>query len=191
MVVFGLITSQVACGSKVHQIRTPLDQAQLPKDYTYTVKLKTQEKIRGLQTNDIAQSNNELSVQTPLEKKSIMNQDVEYVYGESNQLLESHRGRSIFTGAIVGTGFGAIAGLFVGLPPLDLYCEDNCPTSSDNNLFDQFKPVFIGAGVGMIIGAGVGALVGSVKEKRKILIIPTVSPSQAGVDAGVNVGVKF
>lgn len=191
MVMVALVTSQAACAGKIHRINSPVDQAQLPQDYTYTVKLRTDEKISGLQTEDIQQRSNHLIIESNDKKRSLLDQEIEYIYGQSNQAVEYRRLES----AMVGSGFGGALGFTVGYimailkTASEKTCEDNCsPRTSDK---EKIVKILISTGVGGVLGGGIG-FVASRKKKKEILITPTVNPtSQGKVDAGVNVGVKF
>lgn len=195
VVMFGLITSHVACSPKLQHISSPIDQVKLPKDYTYTVKLKSQEKVRGLQTEDIIQSEGKVSLKTPNETKSIMSYDVEYIYGIANVGTERNMPRDIGIGMGLGLAFGSAVGLFATAgSKLKYVCfiGEECPVEPKQSFWEEYDTWIIPMASGLVIGGLVGAAVASKPKKKQILIIPTVAPTaQGGVDAGVNVGLKF
>ncbi len=189
VVTLGLVTSQMACASKFQKISAPLDQVDLPENYNYTIMLKSQEKIQNLRREEIDNSHPDVIIKTASNSRSLMSHDVEYVYGRS----KVRNGSQALNLAIVGAGI-------VGPPVLlfalwakefgDGMCEGQ-PSCLDNRSIVVQNPWLTGivaASGGALIGAGIGALI---PKYNKILITPIVSPTARGVDAGVNVGVKF
>jgi hypothetical protein len=168
----GLIGSQIACAGKMQQVRGPIDQANLPKDYTYTVKLKTQEKIRGLQADDIKQSGGQLVLKTAVESKTVMSQNVEYVYGQANLATETHTTGGLIIGASVGTFIFGSAGAFLSLLRNvgEAFCEDHCDRYENQNFFEHNREMIIGAGIGAFFGGMTGAIIGSRPQKKQIFI---------------------
>lgn len=183
MVMVGLITSQVACAGKVQRISGPLNQTKFPENYTYTVKLKTEEKFRGIQTNELSTSEDQLNIKTQTQEKSLMFKDIEYVYGESNQIVQEGVGSGALMGGAVGAGVGVLGGILFSFA-LSSALEGEPRLAPEVFIYTVPIP--------LVVGLFAGTVAGSQKTKKKILITPTVTPTKQGsVDAGVNVGVKF
>ncbi|MCC7460296.1 MAG: hypothetical protein IT286_03240 [Proteobacteria bacterium] len=190
VVVFGLITSQVACAGKTTKISAPLDQVKFEKHYNYSVKMKTGEQTNAITGDQIQAKKDELLLNSSAQSKSLMSQDIQYVNGESTV----RNGSYALQGLGVGAGVGFILGGLLGQAFVRGFCIDGGgPEGCDRDAGDILGGIFFfggitGAATGLL-GLGIGALM---PKHDKVQITPIVSPTaQGGVDAGVNVGFKF
>lgn len=193
VLIVGLLGSQMGCADH-RTIKTPLSKAEFPKDYTYTVKLKTQEKIRGLQTDELNANQNKLTIKSSTNERSLMDQDIEYIYGVSNQPLRRMTLEGLVAGGAVGGIIGSLIGAFNGVAEgfSEAFCEDNCERFENRGWWDVNKHFFIPLIVGVGSGAALGGAIGATqKKKNKILITPIVEPTSRSVNTGLNVGIQF
>lgn len=192
MLMMGLITSQVACGRKPikQNISSPIDQVKFEKDYKYAVKLKTGEKTEFVTGDQIQAKHNELILKSPTQSKSLMSQDIERVNGVGTKRVGSYAGEGFAIGAATG---------IVATVTTVLIASSGCSDSNNNDdvwfTCDEGRTlalVFL-TPAGMLAGGALGAISGAFISKHdKVQITPVVSPTaQGGVDAGVNVGVRF
>jgi hypothetical protein len=190
LVVFGMITSQVACGRKTTNISAPLDQVKFEKDYNYSVKLKTGEQTHAVSGDQIQAKPDELLLNSSAQSRSLMSQDIEYVNGVGTVRVGSYA----VEGFGVGAGVGFVLGGLLGHAFVRGFCIDGGgPEGCDRDGGAILGGIFFfcgitGAATGLL-GLGIGAFI---SKHDKVQITPIVSPTaQGGVDAGVNVGIKF
>ncbi len=92
-------------------------------------------------------------------------------FNDEKKSVGSHAVEGFFIGATAGFVLGGLWGMSV--------FESNT----------AFLPIgAMGAGVCGLVGLGIGALM---PRYNNIQITPTINPTSAGVDAGLNVGFKF
>lgn len=192
MVMVGLITSQVACGRKPirQNITAPIDQVKFENNYKYTAKLKTGEKTQSVTAEQIQTKSNLMILNFSKGSQSLMSQDIEQIKGVGTKRVGSYAGE--------GFAIGAATGIVATVTTI-LIESSNC-TDSNNNPDTWFTcdegrtlALLFLTPVGLLAGGGLGAIVGAFISKHdKVQITPTVSPTaQGGIDAGVNVGVRF
>lgn len=155
-VIVGVALNQTACVSKTTNVYKPLDKVKFPQDYTYVVKLKTEQEITKLQTENLDVVNNELIVSRDGNKKSLTSQDIKYIYGQSNVATKAGLKFVAFSTA-VGLGAGLALG-FMGMG-----------IGASGRVFGFTLPVF------GIAGFLVGLMGANSEDRPQILITPTAA----------------
>ncbi len=184
--MFGLVTSQIGCAGKVTKISTQLDQVKFDKDYKYIVKLKSGDQTKEYVGTQVQAKVDQLLLNTPTEFKSLMIQDIQHVDGKSAVRNGSYALQGLGYGFLIGFGGGGA----LGVAALnDCFGWDTCDKNVGNYFVASLVFGVIFGVPASLVGLGIGALI---PKHDKIQITPIMSPTaQGGVDAGLNVGVKF
>ncbi len=182
MVTIAIVTSQIGCAGKVTKISVPLDQVKFEKNYKYKVVLKSGEQTKIVNNEQVQISQNQLKLGKNPNMQLVPSEKINRIVGQSTVKNGSN--------ALLGMTVGAA---ILGVGTFGLAQEGKC--KNDNHSSDacldevgMIGVTAVGAGLGALFGLGIGALI---PKYDKVQITPIVSPSTSGVDAGVNVGVKF
>jgi hypothetical protein len=179
--VFGLVTSQIGCAGKVTKISAPLDQLKFDSNYFYMLKTNQNLDLKDVPGNQIQNYPDRIHITQNNETKYLMHSQIQSIDGECNQKA----GTYIFEGMAIGAISGGVPlALYSSLP-----CEGCEGHESASFKVETVYGFILGALIGGLFGSGIGALI---PKHDKIQITPMVSPTaQGGLDAGLNVGVKF
>lgn len=194
MVTIAIVTSQIGCAGKIQKISMPIDEIQFDKDYKYTVKLRTGQESKSIAGNQLQGKPNQLVLTDASGSKELSVQNISTIDGQSTVRNGSQVLKGLGYGAAIGGGLGIGLGLLFA-NAFDGHGPDcgpgspyDCDVTPSEYLGISIASGAIFAGIGSVLGLGIGALI---PKYNKVQITPIVSPTTSGVDAGVNVGVKF
>jgi hypothetical protein len=190
VVIAGLVISQIGCASKMTKISAPLDQVKFEKDYRYTVKLKAGNQIDHLDGDQIQSDKDKLILKTQTTSKDVSKNEIYQIEGIS----KNANGTNALKGMVIGGASIGTLFFVLGMASADSY-SDTVQSSNGGDGASAGEIIGVGllaGAIGAVIGGTAGLGIGALIPKHdRVQITPIVNPTTSGLDAGVNVGVKF